>query len=108
MSHELRTPLNSIIGFAQILQDTTSGPLLAKQARFVDNIHRSGQYLLTLINDLLEAPVTKRNQGTTGLGLALTKQLVELHGGTIWAESDGEGRGSTFTVQFPTPPSQNV
>ncbi len=37
----------------------------------------------------------------TGLGLALTKRLVELHGGRIWAESAGEGQGSTFTVLLP-------
>ncbi|MGE5850009.1 MAG: ATP-binding protein, partial [Candidatus Methylomirabilota bacterium] len=48
----------------------------------------------------LESVETKRHEGT-GLGLALTKRLVELHGGRIWAESDGEGRGSTFSVIFP-------
>nr|MBI3614345.1 DUF3365 domain-containing protein [Nitrospirota bacterium] len=42
-----------------------------------------------------------RQQQGTGLGLALTKQLVELHGGFIGVESDGEGRGSTFTVVLP-------
>lgn len=37
----------------------------------------------------------------TGLGLALAKRLVELHGGQIWAESEGEGLGSTFHIRFP-------
>jgi signal transduction histidine kinase len=37
----------------------------------------------------------------TGLGLFLTRRLVELHGGKIWAESDGEGRGSKFTFVIP-------
>ncbi|MBI3988137.1 MAG: hypothetical protein HY347_00825 [candidate division NC10 bacterium] len=240
MSHELRTPLNPIIGFSEILQDQTVGPLNEKQARYVANIHKSGQHLLALINDLLDLskveagrldlrpqsfdlrealtetliairlqadakglqlelsvdpaltaltadPVrvkqildnllsnavkftpdggrvrvtaklvargswlvertpnheprttsgdfveiavqdtgigiraedlgqlfqpfaqleevySKRYQGT-GLGLALTKWLVELHGGTIWAESQGEGQGSTFTVRLPLAPS---
>ena len=48
----------------------------------------------------LEAAATKRHEGT-GLGLALTKRLVELHGGRIWAHSDGEGCGSTFAVLLP-------
>jgi signal transduction histidine kinase len=48
----------------------------------------------------LEAAATKRHEGT-GLGLALTKRLVELHGGRIWAASEGEGHGSTFTVLLP-------
>ncbi|MBI4840468.1 MAG: GAF domain-containing protein [candidate division NC10 bacterium] len=238
MSHELRTPLNAIIGFCELLRDSTFGPLTEKQTRFLGNIHKGGQHLLALFNDLLDLstaeagrlhlhpeplelrdvlesilrdlrsqadgkglaldlhvdpalgmlnadpvrfkqilynllsnavkftpdgghvtvtarriadcrlqiadlpptqseisnlksemleiavtdtgvgikaedlpklfrpltqlePVrTKRYQGT-GLGLALTKRLVELHGGRVWAESEGEGRGSTFTFVLP-------
>jgi PAS domain S-box-containing protein len=48
----------------------------------------------------LEPSYTKRHQGS-GLGLALCKRLVELHGGRIWASSEGEGRGSTFTITIP-------
>ena len=42
-----------------------------------------------------------RKQGGLGLGLAVVRHLVELHGGMIAAESDGLGRGSTFTVDLP-------
>lgn len=234
ISHELRTPLSSIIGFTELLQSATFGPLNDKQAHFVGNILMSSRHLLTLINDLLDlskieagkliiepesfvlqealeatvgalrpqadqkhqnievtvedgislinadptrfkqilynllsnaikftheggrisvtsrvvpstrlvtehtgsgrasgrkiveiavadtgiginaedlsrlfqrftqlqAPTVKHYQGT-GLGLALTKCLVELHGGSIHAHSDGEGRGTTFTVRLP-------
>jgi len=42
-----------------------------------------------------------RGRGGTGLGLAIAKRFVELHGGRIWATSDGLGRGSTFTISLP-------
>jgi len=42
-----------------------------------------------------------RSQGGLGLGLSIVYHLVELHGGTIRAESLGEGQGATFTVQLP-------
>ena len=42
-----------------------------------------------------------RSQGGLGLGLALAKSLVELHGGSVHAESAGLGKGSSFTVRLP-------
>jgi len=48
-----------------------------------------------------------RQQQGTGLGLALTKRLIEMHGGRIWVESDGvEGKGSTFTFLIPMPKTE--
>lgn len=44
---------------------------------------------------------TTRTHGGLGLGLAVVRHLVELHGGTVRAESAGEGRGAIFTVTFP-------
>jgi PAS domain S-box-containing protein len=44
---------------------------------------------------------TTRPQGGLGLGLAIARQLVELHGGTIKAESPGEGQGTTMMVTIP-------
>ncbi|MBC5784410.1 response regulator [Ramlibacter sp. USB13] len=43
----------------------------------------------------------ERSQGGLGLGLALVKKLVEMHGGDVWAESPGLVQGSTFTVRLP-------
>lgn len=54
MSHELRTPLNSILGFSELLLRHPQQTLAARQENYVQTIHRSGQHLLNLINDILD------------------------------------------------------
>jgi len=44
---------------------------------------------------------TTRTHGGLGLGLAIVRHLVELHGGVVTADSDGNGQGATFTVRLP-------
>ncbi|HKR14087.1 MAG TPA: ATP-binding protein [Pyrinomonadaceae bacterium] len=51
---------------------------------------------------------TSRQHGGMGLGLAIVRHLVELHGGTVWAASDGAGQGATFTVMLPISPIYQV
>jgi signal transduction histidine kinase/CheY-like chemotaxis protein len=43
------------------------------------------------------------SSGGIGVGLSLTRHIVEMHGGSIWVESPGRGMGSTFTVRMPLP-----
>jgi PAS domain S-box-containing protein len=51
---------------------------------------------------------TTRQHGGMGLGLAIVRHLVEIHGGTVRAESGGEGQGATFTVLLPVAPIYQV
>ncbi|NLL18585.1 MAG: response regulator, partial [Clostridia bacterium] len=54
MSHELRTPLNAILGFAELLETESFGPLNDRQKRYTANILTAGKHLLSLINDILD------------------------------------------------------
>jgi signal transduction histidine kinase len=46
-------------------------------------------------------PASARTHGGLGLGLNIVRELVELHGGSVQVESDGEGHGATFSVEIP-------
>jgi signal transduction histidine kinase len=54
MSHELRTPLNGILGASDLLVQGLFGALEPRQQEYVEDIHRSGEHLLRLINDVLD------------------------------------------------------
>jgi signal transduction histidine kinase len=59
------------------------------------------QFLPHVFDRFRQDPSAARMHGGLGLGLAIARHLVELHGGEIAAESEGEGRGATFTVRLP-------
>lgn len=54
MTQELRTPLTSILGMASVLNRQIYGSLTNKQKEYIDIVHSSGQYLLLLVNEILE------------------------------------------------------
>jgi two-component system, cell cycle sensor histidine kinase PleC len=73
MSHELRTPLNAIIGFSEVMEAAMFGPLGAeKYNEYSRHIRESGQYLLDVINDVLD--MSKIEAG----GIRLTLEDMDL------------------------------
>jgi signal transduction histidine kinase len=54
MSHELRTPLNSILGFTDVMLEEIDGPLTENMSNDLQLIHKNGQHLLSLINNVLD------------------------------------------------------
>jgi signal transduction histidine kinase len=97
MSHELRTPLNAIIGFSEVLTEQMFGDVNDKQMEYLQDIHSSGEHLLSLINDVLdlskiEAGRMELDLSCFDLGLLLENSLTlvreraQRHGLTVSLE----------------------
>ncbi len=64
------------------------------------------EHLEVIFEPFIQAgPPSRWRPHGTGMGLAICRQIITLHGGRIWAESEGSGRGSTFTVRLPAAPA---
>jgi signal transduction histidine kinase len=99
MSHELRTPLNAIIGFSEVLAEKMFGDVNDKQMEYLQDIHSSGQHLLSLINDVLdlskiEAGKMELDLSCFDLGLllehsaTLVRERAQRHGLALELEVD--------------------
>jgi PAS domain S-box-containing protein len=83
--------------------------LASSGGRFIISVRDTGigipaEFLGRVFDRFAQADTSSRRQyGGLGLGLAIVRQLVELHGGTVEAFSEGEGKGSEFVVRLPGP-----
>jgi len=91
---------------------TPKGGRIAVQSQLIDSIVRisvsdtgkgiNADFLPFVFDRFRQADSTSsRGHGGLGLGLAIVRQLVELHHGTVYVTSTGEGQGTTFTVELP-------
>jgi signal transduction histidine kinase len=89
MSHEFRTPLNAIMGFSEIIKNKVLGDNLAPAyVSYADHIHRSGEHLLNIVNDILD--MAKIESGVQ----PLQREVINLHNVISAAISFIEGLAS--------------
>ena len=77
VSYELRSPLTTIIGFAHLLGDSSTGPLLPKQAEYLDYITSSTDALLAIINNILDLATIDAGAMMLNLGPVDIRKTIE-------------------------------
>ena len=77
VSYELRSPLTTIIGFAHLLNDPTTGPLVPKQAEYLNYITTSTNSLFALINNILDLATIDAGAMTLELGLVDIRKTID-------------------------------
>jgi PAS domain S-box-containing protein len=102
MSHELRTPLNAIAGYVQLLVLGVRGPVTAEQAVDLARIQRSQQYLLSLINDILNFSRLEAGAVTYEIEPVLLSTVLDTTASMIGPQA--AAKHIAFTLE-PCPPS---
>ncbi|HEY6884178.1 MAG TPA: sensor histidine kinase [Nitrososphaeraceae archaeon] len=91
--------LNNAIKFTE--EGVISVIAQRKNSQVVVSIKDSGQGIDSEISPRLFSKFTTKSETGTGLGLFISKSIVEAHGGRIWAENNADGKGATFTFSIP-------
>jgi PAS domain S-box-containing protein len=98
MSHEFRTPLNAIIGFSELLDEQTMGPLNERQKEFVGYVMQGGRHLLALINDILDLSKVEAGRMQLSRELISVASLVEDVRQTVRPLAEKQGINFSFQV----------
>ena len=67
----------------------------------------SESQIKNMFEEFYKADESRHDFYSSGLGLTISKKIVEKHGGKIWAESEGLGKGSTFYFTLPLNSEEN-
>ncbi|MBV9175917.1 MAG: sensor histidine kinase [Nitrososphaeraceae archaeon] len=94
--------LNNAIKFTE--EGVISVIAQRKNSQVVVSIKDSGQGIDSEISPRLFSKFTTKSETGTGLGLFISKSIIEAHGGRIWAENNADGKGATFTFSIPRKP----
>jgi signal transduction histidine kinase len=103
MSHELRTPLNAILGFADVMQTELFGPLGSKRYReYTEDIKRSGQHLLALINDVLD--MSRIEAGRADLDMVKRDLTPIINASVAMVRATADNKSLSIHVDLPLEP----
>jgi signal transduction histidine kinase len=73
-----------------------------KEGQAIVSVKDNGQGIdSSILPKLFTKFASKSQTGGTGLGLFISKNIIEAHGGRIWAENNADGKGSTFSFSLP-------
>jgi len=97
MSHELRTPLNAILGYSELVEMGVHGPVSDAQREAMARIRRSGQHLLSLVNNVLNLERSEANGLETEFSTLEVAQLFE--DASTLTRPQAEAKGITLSVQ---------
>lgn len=100
MSHELRTPLNAIIGFSDIIKSRVFGPLTPQRYEgYIEDIHKSGTHLLSLINDVLDMAKIEAQRFELHRGTVLLSELAD--GALLLVRPQALAKGVELSLDIP-------
>ena len=101
MSHELRTPLNAILGYSELVEMGVHGPVSDAQREAMARIRRSGQHLLSLVNNVLNLERSEVGGLETEFATLPVAQLFE--DADALCRPQAEAKGITLSVEAPPP-----
>jgi len=102
MSHDLRTPLNAIIGFAEIIHDQYFGSVSGKYQEYAQDIHSSGDLLLSLVNDILDLSALESGK------IILAKETITVTDIITECETIIKKKAQSFGIDLETMVSRNL